>query len=100
MLPIKVTPRAEKQIQKAASWWLANRLDAPEAMKEELRRAFELISPQPAVGALATNTKLQGVRRVYMSHVRYHLYYRVNASSTQVEILALWHSSRGKGHSL
>jgi plasmid stabilization system protein ParE len=95
MLPIKVTPRADRQIQKSASWWLANRLKAPEAFKEELQRGFDLISQQPGVGARATNMKLEDVFRIHLSRIRYFLYYRVRAS--RIEVLALWHSSRLKG---
>ena len=98
MLPIKVTRIADAHIQKAAKWWLANREKAPEAFKEELQRGFALISHQPEVGAKATNVKLQNVRRIHLSRVRYFLYYRVQAGS--VEVLALWHSSRLKGPNL
>ena len=98
MLPIKVTPRADRQIQEAASWWLANRPKAPEAFKEELRRVFDLVSQQPEVGARATNVKLGGVLRIHLSRIRYFLYYRVRAS--RIEVLALWHSSRLKGPAL
>ena len=94
MLPIKVTPRADREIQRAASWWLANRPKAPEAFKEELQRGFDLISQQPGVGAHATNVKLEGVLRIHLSRIRYFLYYRVRAS--RIEVLALWHSSRLK----
>jgi len=94
MLPIKITGRAAAQIQEAASWWLANRPKAPESFQQELRRGFDLISHQPAVGARATNLKLPGVRRIYLSRVRYHLYYRVR--SERLEVLALWHASRSK----
>ena len=98
MLPIKVTLRTDRQIQKAATWWLANRPKAPEAFKEELQRGFDLISRQPSIGARATNVKLKGILRIHLSRIRYFLYYRVGAS--RIEVLALWHSSRLKGPSL
>jgi plasmid stabilization system protein ParE len=98
MLPVKVTLRADRQIQKAADWWLANRPKAPEAFKEELQRGFDLISRQPGVGAHVTNVKLKGAMRIHLSRIRYFLYYRVRPS--RVEVLALWHSSRGKGPGL
>jgi plasmid stabilization system protein ParE len=41
MLPIKITHRAAAQIDEAASWWLANRPAAPEALGEELQKAFD-----------------------------------------------------------
>jgi plasmid stabilization system protein ParE len=93
--PLKVTARADAEIQKAGEWWLANREKAPNAFREELERAFALLSQQPDVGSHATNTKLQGIRRIHMSRIRYFLYYRI--MPTQVEVIALWHSSRAKG---
>ena len=98
MVPIKITRRAATQIRKAAVWWSANRLAAPNAVKEELANAFMLISHQPEIGAAATNVRLAGVRRIYLDRVRYFLYYLARAA--QIEIIALWHSSRGKGPTL
>ena len=94
MLPIKITRLASTQIHEAASWWRANRPAAPEALDEELRQAFHLISQQPDIGAIATNARLSGVRRIHLSRVRYYVYYRVRASG--IEVLALWRSSRGE----
>ena len=98
MLPVKATPIADGQIQKAARWWLAHRDKTPNAFKEELERGLALISQRPDVGAIATNVKLKSVRRIHLSRIRYFLYYR--AMSDHVEVLALWHSSRLKGPAL
>jgi plasmid stabilization system protein ParE len=91
-LSLRVTHRAASEMLDAAEWWAANRPAAPGAVHQELARAFQLISAQPGVGARARNTHLRGVRRVHLSRVRYHLYYRVIAGD--IEILAFWHSSR------
>ena len=56
---------------------------------------FGVIALQPGVGARAVNARLAGVRRVHLSRVHYHLYYRVRSDPGGVEILALWHTSRG-----
>ena len=93
--PITIVPRAAREIAEAWNWWQANRPAAPAALEEELRRAFALISEHPSVGARAANAKLKGVRRIYLSRVRYHLYYRVRPAPETVEVLALWHASRG-----
>ena len=95
MLPVKATPIADGQIQKAARWWLANRDKAPNAFREELERGFALISLRPDVGAKAMNVMLKDVRRIHLSRIRYFLYYR--AMKDRVEVLALWHSSHLKG---
>lgn len=92
MLPIKITRGASVQIQEAAGWWSANRPKAPGAFAEDLRRAFQLISLQPKIGTRAANNRLQGIRRIHLSCIRYYLYYRLRKE--RVEVLALWHSSR------
>lgn len=92
-LVVRPTRRAARQIREADAWWKNNRPTAPDAIGEELERAFAFISQQPGIGARATNVQLLGVRRIHLSRVRYHLYYRVRSET--VEVLAFWHTSRG-----
>ena len=81
---------------KQVRWWRANRSKAPAAFVEELERALELIAAEPGIGARARNSRLAGVRRVLLHRVRYYLYYRViEAPVAGVQILAVWHASRG-----
>lgn len=80
-------------MREARRWWSENRPKAPGAFVEELRKGFELITSQPLIGSRVTNRTLTGLRRIHLSRVRYHLYYRTSGES--VEVLALWHSSRG-----
>jgi len=91
-LPLRVTTRAAQEIAEASAWWDANRPAAPEAFREAIERAFELISTQPGLGAAARSRKLAGIRRLHLSRIRYHLYYRVTGAF--VEVVALWHTSR------
>jgi plasmid stabilization system protein ParE len=97
-LSIRVTRRAVAQIRSAAEWWERNRPLAPGAVREELAEAFALIRSQPGIGALAIDTRAQGIRRLHLSRIHYYLYYRVRAST--VEVVALWHTSRGSGPSV
>ena len=92
MLPIRATESASRQVYEAAEWWAVNRPSAPQAFRDDLQQAFDLISRQPSIGAVATNVALRDVRRVYLGRIRYFLYYRVKPD--QVEILALWHGNR------
>jgi plasmid stabilization system protein ParE len=94
-LPVRITPGAAAQIREAAAWWHQNRPSAPGAIHEELERAFNLLALQPHLGARARNTRLRGLRRIHLSRVRYHLYYRV--ATDAVEVVAFWHSNRGAG---
>ena len=93
-----VTRIAEAQIREASDWWLENREAAPALFHQELRNAFELVVSQPTSGSSATNVELAGVRRVLMKRCRYHLYYRTG--DDVVEVLGLWHMSRGSSPEL
>lgn len=90
---IRVTKRADAHIEQAAGWWDQNRPIAPDAFDEELAEAFALLLSQPAIGTPALNAKTRNVKRVHLARVHYYLYYRVRGE--QIEVLALWHTSRG-----
>ncbi|WP_224362088.1 type II toxin-antitoxin system RelE/ParE family toxin [Hyalangium versicolor] len=91
---------AAREVAEALAWWSANRTAAPMALREDLRRGLELIRTQPEAGARAANARLPGVRRLNLGRVRYHLYYCISEDGSAVEVLSLWHSSRGAGPSL
>jgi len=93
--PVRITGSAARAIAEAAAWWTANRPKAPDAFAIEIERALQLIAVHPGIGARAANVRLAGVRRVHLARVRYHLYYRVTSAPEAIEVLALWHSSRG-----
>lgn len=94
-LPVHVVDSAARAIREAAEWWMANRPKAPEAFAEELKRGLQLIASHPGIGARAQNANLTGVRRIHLARVHYHLYYRVVTARAEIEVLALWHTSRG-----
>lgn len=99
-LPVKVTRRARREIRQASSWWAEHRTKAPHAFREDIQRAFDTLARQPLIGPPATNETLTGVRRLHLGRIRYYLYYRVKDDPQRVEILALWHASRGTGPDL
>jgi plasmid stabilization system protein ParE len=92
---VRVTKRAQAQIDRAAVWSDENRDRAPEAFDEDLAEAFLLLSAEPGVGAPALRTHAHGVRRLHLARIRYQLYYRI--SGDQVAVLGLWHARRGGG---
>ena len=97
-LRIEITDKAQMQIAVASAWWAENRPAAPDAIREELDRILGLLCVQPEIGTRARRAALSGVRRVTLSRIRYYMYYRVADDALQV--LALWHTSRGLGPSL
>lgn len=100
-LPIAFTRRAARHVDEAGKWWRDNRTKAPDAVYEELANALQLVASQPEVGATARNVRLAGVRRVLLRRVHLHLYYRlVESPSRSIQVVALWHTSRGQGPGL
>ena len=95
MLNVEVTPRAAVQIEAAATWWLKNRPVAPDAIRIDFQEAVALLSVQPGAGAKSRSPRYPELRRLYLSRVRYHVYY--NVMPDKVVILAFWHASRGSG---
>lgn len=98
MLRVEITPRAAAQIERAAHWWAENRPAAPGAIADDFEEVKTLLAVQPGVGARSSSLRYPGLRRLYLSRVRYHVYYRV--APGKVVVLAFWHASRGTGPKL
>lgn len=95
-LRLLVVANADQQIREAAEWWRENRPAARGLFRQELERGFDLVTTQPGIGVRALDVPLQGVRRFHLYRIHYFLYYRVLGDEA-VEVLALWHKSRGQG---
>lgn len=94
-LQLDITGQAEQHILAATAWWSQHRPAAPGAVLEDLDHTLELLRVQPELGTKTHKARLAGVRRVTLPRIRYVLYYRVVGDVLQV--LALWHASRGAG---
>jgi plasmid stabilization system protein ParE len=97
-LGVKVSARAARQIHEAARWWAANRPAAPGAVQGDLGQALELLALQPGIGTPCVGADLKDVRRPLLGRIRYFIYYR--AAGDTLEVLALWHTSRGEAPGL
>ena len=91
-LHIEISALAAAHVRTAETWWGLNRPKAPGAIRAELERASSL---RPEIGTRARNIALPGVRRLHLGRIRYDLYYRLVEAPRRLEILALWHASRG-----
>lgn len=92
---IRVSRRAASQIRQAAVWWAQNRPKAPELLADEIERGFSLATQLPGVGQPIPHPTVRGLRRLFLTRIHYHLYYAPAPEPETVEILALWHASRG-----
>lgn len=97
-LRVRISARAAAQIRKAAAWWADNRPAAPGAVRIDIADALVLLAQQPGIGATHEGARTKGVRRLLVGRIQYFIYYQVTPDS--LEVLAVWHSSRGKQPSL
>ena len=97
-LRVKISARAASHIRKAAEWWAENRPAAPGAVRTDIGDALALLAEQPGIGATYEGSRPQGVRRLLVGRIRYFIYYR--STRDTLEVLAVWHASRGKQPSL
>ena len=91
-LRVKISAQGALHTRRAADWWLQNR-PAPGAVARDIGESIALLAEQPCIGAKYEGARTLGVRRLLLGRIGYFLYYRVIDET--LEVLALWHSSRG-----
>lgn len=93
-LRVRVSARAASHIRRAAEWWAEHRTAAPGAVRKDIGEALALLAQQPGIGSPYDGAKVKDVRRLLLGRIRYFIYYRVTPEA--IEVLAVWHVSRGK----
>jgi plasmid stabilization system protein ParE len=93
-LKVVISARAAAQVRQAAQWWSTHRPAAPDAIATDLRGALTLLAEQPGIGAPYLGSRTHGVRRLYLSRIRYFVYYRVSGDA--LHVLTFWHENRGQ----
>jgi len=90
---LRFSARAWREIDRGSTWWRRHRDKAPDAFDIDVDAAIDLIRSNPHIGT-PTRARRLGVRTLWLERIGYHLYY-VEISDELVEVLALWHASRG-----
>ncbi len=90
--------RAAREIERVDEWWRASRPSSPDLFVNELERVLAAIVLMPTLGTPAKSARVPGVRRALLRRTQYHLYFRVRAET--LEVLAVWHATRGTGPGL
>ena len=87
-------PSAFGQLDEARRWWLANRDKAPQAFDEDIDEVIELLGDRPMLVGRPV-ARDPRVRRAHLRRIRYYLYFQIDEERDLVEVLAVWHGSRG-----
>jgi plasmid stabilization system protein ParE len=93
-LRVKIAARAAAQVRKATEWWAVNRLAASGAIEKDFGEAVALLAEHPGIGSKCEGHRAVGVRRLYLSRIRYFIYFNVESES--LHILAFWQENRGE----
>jgi plasmid stabilization system protein ParE len=95
-LKVVFSPQADAEADRALDWWLENRDKAPQLFEQELARAIAKLKETPRIGQRILTRGLNfEVRFLLLPKTRFRLFYRVLPEADLVEILRLWHTSRG-----
>ena len=94
-LVVRIKPRAQREIERAAEWWAENRPAAPGAVRLDVEAALALLMEEPGIGTKIETARTDTVRRLYLARIRYFVYYRVR--SNFLDVIAFWHASRQVG---
>jgi plasmid stabilization system protein ParE len=89
-----VSRRAAREIERVVEWWAVNRPAAPGAVRNDLQAALSLLLLRPDIGVRVMQASTPGVRRFHLDRIHYWVYYRVQGD--RLEVLSVWHSSRGR----
>jgi plasmid stabilization system protein ParE len=91
-LRVKISARAAREVRVAAEWWQEHRPSAPGAVGKDFAEAVALLQEQPGIGARYQGSRVTGIRRLYLSRLRYFIYYKAEGGALKVP--AFWHASR------
>ena len=83
-LGVRIKPCAQREIERAAEWWANNRPAALGAIRNDIEAAFALLVEEPGIGTKIQTARADVVRRLYLTRVRYFLYYRVRGKFIEV----------------
>ena len=92
-LELFVSRRAAREVERIVQWWAVNRPATPGAVRQDLQAALNLLLVQPDIGVRVNEASSADVRRLHLDRIRYWVYYRVRRN--RLEVLSVWHSSRG-----
>lgn len=89
---VRFLKRAQRQLEVVLEW--LHEHGGLSAFRTALRRKLQAISATPHIGAPMMDSRTPGVRVAYLE-TKHVLYSRVNEELGTIEVLRVWHTSRG-----
>ena len=92
-MKLRYLKRAQRQLDVVLEYLHEN--GGLASFRAVLRRKTDALKVTPYIGAPLPDTRTPGVRVAYLE-TKHVLYYRVNEKAGFVEVLRVWHTSRGR----
>jgi len=97
---VVLAPRALRQAEAAATWWVHHRADARGLFAEEFAATLRLLAEHPTLAFISGKLVVERFEGFYFWRTEYHLYYVHQVSKQLVRVLAVWAAVRGRTPSL
>ena len=94
---VTFSANARAQADQIEAWWAGERTAAPRLFREELESACRRLELAPRSGTEFLDAAGNKLRRTLLRRTGYHVYYLCSDADRCVEILSIWHASRGRG---
>ncbi|MBX3199608.1 MAG: type II toxin-antitoxin system RelE/ParE family toxin [Labilithrix sp.] len=94
-MKLQVARRAQREADRIAAWWAANRPAAPTLFIDELEATFRRLCETPSPGVGWPTSRRPTLRRVLMPRTQNHVYFCVDEAKDVVRVLAVWGAPKG-----
>ncbi len=92
-----IAPRARRQMRVIDDWWRQNRPAVPDLFSRELEAAIDRLRIMPTLGTRHQPAEGADTRKLLLPRCRYHVYYDLDESRLELQVVAVWHTARGSG---
>jgi hypothetical protein len=89
---VRFAPEARDAAREKRAWWEKHRDKAPQLFREELRAAVARLRTVPAEGRRYAIESGRIIWRVLMPKTGNHVYYRIDDTAGDVEVLTIWNA--------
>ena len=93
---VRMSKQARADVLSVVRWWNSNVGNSPTHFLTGMRHAKERLSETPFVGVPVAVAGMLNLRRLALLQSRYFIFYEVDESVGQVNVLRVWHMSRGR----
>jgi len=95
-----IAPEAKRHIDAITVWWRENRTKNPTLFEDEIEAAIARLASFPKVARPYREVGNREIRRLCLRGSNHYVYCVIYEDRELVQVVAVWHTSRGLGPSL